>query len=195
MVRPVGHPLRRRAITIHELREEFLARCEARNLSDRTIQWYEDRTGQFEEWCASREIVSAGELTCSHLEDFLLALRQQERGAHTVRGFAQILKSLCRFGYRKGLVPEDITPDFEMPRVPKTLPVLIPHPSRISRRSQPPSLRSSLFAHGSKLVLDLPIQTLEQRHVVPRRVAPTRSREGSRRSRSNASGRQHRRLD
>jgi hypothetical protein len=39
MVRPVGHPLRRRAVTIYDLREEFLARCQARNLNERTIQW------------------------------------------------------------------------------------------------------------------------------------------------------------
>lgn len=50
MVRPVGHPLHRRAVTVHDLREEFLARCQARNLSDRTIQWYEDRSQQFAKW-------------------------------------------------------------------------------------------------------------------------------------------------
>jgi integrase/recombinase XerD len=121
MVRPVGHPLRRSAASIHDLREEFLARCQARNLSDRTIQWYEERSRQFAEWCTSREIVLAGDLSCSDLEDFLLALREQGRGAHTVRGFAQILRSLCRFGYRKGFILDNITADFEMPRVPKTI--------------------------------------------------------------------------
>jgi integrase/recombinase XerD len=121
MVRPAGRPLRRRAVTIHDLREEFLARCQARNLSDRTIQWYEDRSGQFVEWCTSREIILAGDLPCFDLEGFHLALREQRRGAHTVRGFAQIIKSLCRFGHRKGFIPENITADFEMPRVPQAI--------------------------------------------------------------------------
>lgn len=34
---------------------------------------------------------------------------------------AQVLKTLCRLGHRLGYIPEDITTDFEMPRVPKTI--------------------------------------------------------------------------
>jgi DNA-binding MarR family transcriptional regulator len=37
MVRPVGRPLARKTVTLGELREEFLAHCEARNLSERTF--------------------------------------------------------------------------------------------------------------------------------------------------------------
>jgi hypothetical protein len=37
----------RRPIMLEDLREEFLARCEARNHSGRTIQWYDDRTRRF----------------------------------------------------------------------------------------------------------------------------------------------------
>ena len=33
MVRPAGRPLARRADTLEDLRDEFLAHCEARNLS------------------------------------------------------------------------------------------------------------------------------------------------------------------
>jgi len=33
MVLPVGRPLARRGVTVEALREEFLAHCEARNLS------------------------------------------------------------------------------------------------------------------------------------------------------------------
>jgi hypothetical protein len=38
MVRPVGRPMARTPITLEDLREEFLAHREARNLSSRTIQ-------------------------------------------------------------------------------------------------------------------------------------------------------------
>ena len=33
MVRPIGRPMARKAISLEDLREEFLAHCEARNLS------------------------------------------------------------------------------------------------------------------------------------------------------------------
>jgi hypothetical protein len=38
MVRPLGRPLARRAATLEDLREEFLAHREARNLSGRS-EW------------------------------------------------------------------------------------------------------------------------------------------------------------
>ncbi len=54
MVRPAGRPLARRADSLKDLREEFLAHCEARNLSGRTLEWDSDRTRRFPEWCSDR---------------------------------------------------------------------------------------------------------------------------------------------
>lgn len=39
MVRPMGRPIAKKAVRLEDLREESLARCEARNLSGRTIEW------------------------------------------------------------------------------------------------------------------------------------------------------------
>jgi hypothetical protein len=50
MVRPLGRPLERKAVTLEDLREDFLAHCEARNLSERTLEWYGDRTRRFADW-------------------------------------------------------------------------------------------------------------------------------------------------
>jgi hypothetical protein len=47
MVRPLGRPLARRADTLEDLREEFLAHCEARNLIRRTLEWYYDPRNGF----------------------------------------------------------------------------------------------------------------------------------------------------
>jgi hypothetical protein len=38
MVRPMGRPIAKKAIMLEDLREESLARCEARNLSGRTLE-------------------------------------------------------------------------------------------------------------------------------------------------------------
>ena len=51
---------------------------------------------------------------------------------------AQVLKTLCRLGHRLGYIPEDITTDFEMPRVPKTIvPTFPTSSSRRCSRSPP----------------------------------------------------------
>ena len=54
MVRPIGRPMARKSVTLEDLREEFLAHCEARNLSGRTVEWYGDRTRRFTDWCFER---------------------------------------------------------------------------------------------------------------------------------------------
>jgi site-specific recombinase XerD len=77
MVRPVGRPMARNPITLEDLREEFLAHCEARNLSGKTIEWYDDRTRRFAEWCAIQGIVCPSDLRLSDLERFVLHCRGQ----------------------------------------------------------------------------------------------------------------------
>ncbi len=121
MVRPVGRPMARKPITLEDLREEFLAHCESRNLSGKTVEWYEDRTRRFVDWCATQGIVCPSDLRWLDLEQFVLHCRRQGFAPNTVHGYAQVLKTLCRLGHRLGYVPEDITIHFEMPRVPKTI--------------------------------------------------------------------------
>ncbi len=121
MVRPLGRPLARKAVTLEDLREDFLAHCEARNLSERTLEWYGDRTRRFADWCAAQGIAVPSDLRCSDLEQFVLHCRRQGFAPNTVHGYAQVLKSLCRLGHREGYIPEDITTRFELPRVPRTI--------------------------------------------------------------------------
>jgi len=110
----------RRVLTLEDLRQEFLAHCEGRNLSGRTLEWY-GRTRRFTDWCATQEIVVPSELRWSDLEEFMLDRRRQGFAANTVHGYAQVVKTLCRLGHRMGFIAEDITKGFEMPRVPKTI--------------------------------------------------------------------------
>jgi len=110
----------RKAITLEELREDFLEHCEARNLSGRTLEWYGDRTRRFANWCAAQGITVPSDLSCSDLEQFVLHCRRQGFAPNTVHGYAQVLKTLCRLGHRLGYIPQDITTGFELPRVPKT---------------------------------------------------------------------------
>ncbi len=100
MVQPLGRPLARRADTLEDLREEFLARCEARSLSGRTLEWYADRTRRFADWCSDRRISAPSDLRWSDLEEFVLDRRRKGFAPNTVHGYAQVLKTLCRLGHR-----------------------------------------------------------------------------------------------
>ncbi len=74
LARPIGNGRVTRGPTIEDLCLEFLARGRAKNLSPRTIEWYERHARAFARWCASEGIVLARELQCAHLDDFLVAL-------------------------------------------------------------------------------------------------------------------------
>jgi len=128
--------------TIADLREEFLDRCRAKNLSPRTIEWYEDRTRRFSDWCFERGILRAKDLTTDDLEAFVLSFQAGPYKPQAVRGFAQIAKTVARYGHRKGLIPKDLTRDFEMPKVPKT----ISRPSRTTNSKR--SLTSPISGDG-----------------------------------------------
>jgi integrase/recombinase XerD len=66
-------------------------------------------------------VTAPTQLSTSLLEEYLIEARQGGRTPNTVRGYAQTLKTLSRFGYRKGLIPKNITADFEMPKVPQVI--------------------------------------------------------------------------
>lgn len=121
MVRPAVHPLRVREETLQDLRDEFLVRCHAKNLSPRTIEWYAKHTASFIEWCRARGVTAAAQLSTSLIEEYLIGAREQGRTPNTVRGYAQTLKTLSRFGHKKGLIPANIMADFEMPKVPQVI--------------------------------------------------------------------------
>ncbi len=83
MVRPLGRPLARRDVTLDDLSEEFLAHCEARNLSARTLEGYADRARRFADWCLDREIAGPSDLRWSDLHAFVLECRRRGFAANT----------------------------------------------------------------------------------------------------------------
>lgn len=121
MARPVGNVYAPHETTIEDLRQEFLARCRAKNLAVRTIEWYDRHTLGFERWCSGQGLEFAHDLRGSHLDDFLVSLHETGVSPHTVRGAAQTIKALSRFGFRKEYIPTEITKDFSMPKVPQVI--------------------------------------------------------------------------
>jgi hypothetical protein len=128
MVRPIGRPTAMKAISLEDLREEFLAHCEARNLSrqDRRVVRRPHTT-------VHRLVRNPGDrlpfnLHWSDLERFVLHCRRQGFAPNTVHAYAQVLKTLCRRGHRLGYIPGD----FEMPRVGRRRSSLFSHSNRRS---------------------------------------------------------------
>lgn len=62
MVRPIGRPMARKSVALEDLREEFLADCEARNLGGRTVEWNGNRARRFTDRCASQRRHSTWQL-------------------------------------------------------------------------------------------------------------------------------------
>ena len=121
MARPARRPIAVAPATVDDLREEFLASCRAKNLSERTVEWYEEKIRRFAEWCSQEGAADAASLTASHLDAYLIELKDRGYAPQTVRGFAQVVKTLCRFGYRRGFLARDLAFDLEMPKVPQRI--------------------------------------------------------------------------
>ena len=92
-----------------------------KNLSARTIEWYENRTRRFSDWCLNQGILRAQDLATDDLEAYVLSVQAGPYEPQAVKGFAQAAKTVARYGHRKGLIPADLTRDFEMPKVPQTI--------------------------------------------------------------------------
>jgi len=72
MARPARRPIAVAPSTVDDLREEFLASCRAKNLSDRTVEWYEEKSRRFAEWCSQDGAPDVANLIASHLDAFLI---------------------------------------------------------------------------------------------------------------------------
>lgn len=120
----MAEPIRSREsrdITVEQLWEDYLAHCRAKNLSPRTIEWYEFKLGKFADWCGERGIFKASQLDTVDLEDYLAVEKARGIRPNSLRGTAQTLKTLCRFGFRRRFMADIITGQFEMPKAPQVL--------------------------------------------------------------------------
>lgn len=121
MPKPVRSRQDAALITLHDLCDDFIARCHAKNLSPRTIEWYDMRIRRFTRWCEDNGITMARRLTTEVLEDYLTAEASRDISPNTVHSMAQMVKTLCRFGHKRGYMADIITGQFEMPKVPEVL--------------------------------------------------------------------------
>jgi hypothetical protein len=121
MARPAGRPRAVREASVYDLREEFLARCRAKNLSDRTIEWHEDRTHQLSDLRAGHGTALARELSLDDVDKRprrSASARSQTADGSGLRSGDQDPLPLRA---PEGLLADDIARDLEMPKVPQVI--------------------------------------------------------------------------
>src|SRR3990170_3278924 len=102
----------------------------AENKSPQTVRWYRHKLHYFAEWLAHGDIGRVQDLTPAHVKGFLLylgGLSQAIDGRHhlkngglsslTVHGYAQVLKSFCRWLVRNDYADRSPFEGVGMPKV------------------------------------------------------------------------------
>jgi len=101
MVRPLGRPLARRAVTLDDLREEFLAHLRGPQ-PEPPGPWSGTRTasGGLPTGAWTEKSPEPSDLRWSDLQAFVLDRRRRGFADNTVHGYAQVVKTLCQLGHR-----------------------------------------------------------------------------------------------
>lgn len=100
--------------------DEFMIEQEAAQHSPHTIKWYRGRLGKFLGWIAQQDI-GTEDLTGIHINHFLLDLTAEGYAPQTIYGYAQVVKTFCRFLYHHKYVSENPMQFVKMPKVPKVI--------------------------------------------------------------------------
>lgn len=108
---------------------DYLLYCRSRNLSDKTVAWYEYKLRFFAAWCDQHRLTEVEDITLRHYQQYLVELNGTEsyrgigkkRSSYTTKGFAQVIKGFLRWGVREEMVQEKLLPKLDMPKVSKRL--------------------------------------------------------------------------
>lgn len=101
--------------------------CEARNLAEDTLRWYEHKLALFVRWCEEAGVSMMEELTNSHIQAFSVWLRDR-RGRtgelltdYTVRGYVQVVKGWLAWAAQEEIVDARLGSRVTLPKVEKKL--------------------------------------------------------------------------
>jgi site-specific recombinase XerD len=105
--------------------------------SDDTMRWYKQKLGRWRRWMDTQGVTEIERITVGHLRVFIVAIQDtpvdvanpykpaKEDGSKisdlTVHGYAQVVKTFCRWIYQEELVDKDPSAWLAMPKVGKYL--------------------------------------------------------------------------
>ncbi|MCB0187691.1 MAG: tyrosine-type recombinase/integrase [Caldilineaceae bacterium] len=105
--------------SIREVYKLFQLDQRARQLSPRTIEFYDWKLPQFFEWCESENVLTFTELTPTHIKTYLIYQSDNGLSDYTVRGSAMAIRAFCRFVVREDLSTVNPFDGVRMPREPE----------------------------------------------------------------------------
>ena len=85
--------------------DAFMIAQEAARHSPLTIKWYRQRLGRFIGFLIEQGIAAPEEITAMHCRIFIVRLGRCDLKDNTIHGYAQVVKTFCRFLEREGFVP------------------------------------------------------------------------------------------
>jgi len=129
--------------------EGYLMDCQGRDCSARTVGWYEQKLRVWSAWMVEQGVTDIVGVTVHQLRAFLIYVQQtviqapepgrpsrsagQARTAHTVHGYAQVIKTFCTWLYNEELLEDNPARRLRLPKVPRYMikPFTAEHLSRI----------------------------------------------------------------
>lgn len=108
-----------RHCTLDDAYKLFQLDQRARQLSPRTLEFYDWKLPQFFGWCKEQAVVSLIELSSTHIKLYLIHQAESGLADYTVRGSAMAVRAFCRFVIREGLVTDNPFDGVRMPKEPE----------------------------------------------------------------------------
>ena len=111
--------------TISQSVELFLLDAQSRRFTDHTLRFYQERFRIIMLWCADHGVTNIGDLTSTHIRQFLAYQQSRNLSSSYVHSFARALRTLLNFCVRDGIIEISPFAKVKMPRLEaKILPAL-----------------------------------------------------------------------
>ncbi len=94
---------------------DFILSREAKNVTDRTLQFYKFILSKIIDFFTERGLSKVGEIQARHIRLLIKKLRDEELSDSYIHQHARVSKTFLRFCYREGYIPKEI--HFDMPKI------------------------------------------------------------------------------
>ena len=101
--------------------DAFMVAQEAARHSPLTLKWYAQRLGRFLEFLKAHKVTDPGSITPTHCRSFIVELARRGLKDTTIHGYAQVIKTFCRFLEREDFAPANAMAHVTMPKVAKRI--------------------------------------------------------------------------
>lgn len=103
-------------ITLTEMLDSYLLDANARQLSPRTLEFYQQQLGPFLVYVAQNEAERPEELTPRHIRGYLAALRERGLSKNSIHAAARAIRAFCNFMESEDVIDDNPMRKVQMPR-------------------------------------------------------------------------------